>query len=314
MNFNNLDLNLLVVFNAIFDEGSITKASEKLNLSQSAVSNALNRLRYSMKDDLFFRSGDRMQPTPAALEFVGPIKKALELIDGTLTREGFNPAESEKRFVFCTPDVAASKVAAKVVQTLQEKAPKIKITNIALQNGVLERLKNHDIDFILAADPHMVQEMDSPVGQRFDEYFDSFEVYRDTYRCVARKGHPLIKNNKISFENFLAADHVFISIDGISNSPVDVTLAKMGRKRNKMVSVNYYQSAIEIVRETDCIISLSSNVSALVNNKDEFDVVPLPFKSDEFSVKMIWNKRSTDDPANAWMRGVLFGVKDDVFL
>ena len=93
-----------------------------------------------------------------------------------------------------------------------------------------------------------------------------------------------------------------------------MTLAKMGRKRNKMVSVNYYQAAIEIVRETDCIISLSSNVSALVNNKDEFDVVPLPFKSDEFSVKMIWNKRSTDDPANAWMRGVLFGVYDDVFL
>ena len=183
-----------------------------------------------------------------------------------------------------------------------------------MQNGVLERLKNHDIDFILAADPHMVQEMESPVGQRFDEYFDSFEVYRDTYRCVARKGHPLIKNNKISFENFLSADHVFISIDGISNSPVDMTLAKMGRKRNKMVSVNYYQAAIEIVRETDCIISLSSNVSALVNNKDEFDVVSLPFKSDEFSVKMIWNKRSTDDPANAWMRSVLFGVKDDVFL
>ena len=70
MNFNNLDLNLLVVFDSIFDEGSITKASDKLNLSQSAVSNALNRLRYTMKDDLFFRSGDRMQPTPAALESV----------------------------------------------------------------------------------------------------------------------------------------------------------------------------------------------------------------------------------------------------
>ena len=97
-----------------------------------------------------------MQPTPAALEFVGPIKKALELIDGTLTREGLIQ-QSLKKDLFCTPDVAASKVAAKVVQTLQEEAPKIKITNIALQNGVLERLKNHDIDFILAADPHMVQ-------------------------------------------------------------------------------------------------------------------------------------------------------------
>ncbi len=314
MNFNNLDLNLLVVFDTIFDEGSITKASEKLNLSQSAVSNALNRLRYTMKDDLFFRSGDRMQPTPAALDFVGPIKKALELIDTTLSRESFKPSESEKTFVFATPDVAASKVAARVVQTLQKEAPKIKMTNVALGNGVLERLKNHEIDFILAADPHMVQEMESGVGQRFDEFFDSFIVYQDTYRCVARKGHPLIKNNKITMENFLAADHVFISIDGISNSPVDLTLAKMGKKRNKMVSVNYYQAAIEIVRQTDCIISLSSNVSELVNNTNEFDVVSLPFKSDEFSVKLIWNKRSTDDPANAWMRSILFGLKDEVFL
>ena len=75
MNFNKLDLNLLVVFDSIFNEGSITKASERLNLSQSAVSNALNRLRYTMKDDLFFRSGEKMQPTPAALEFVGQLKR-----------------------------------------------------------------------------------------------------------------------------------------------------------------------------------------------------------------------------------------------
>ena len=183
-----------------------------------------------------------------------------------------------------------------------------------MQNGVLERLKNHDIDFILAADPHMVQEMESPVEKDLMNILIVLKFIEILIDVLQRKGHPLIKNNKISFENFLSADHVFISIDGISNSPVDMTLAKMGRKRNKMVSVNYYQAAIEIVRETDCIISLSSNVSALVNNKDEFDVVPLPFKSDEFSVKMIWNKRSTDDPANAWMRGVLFGVKDDVFL
>ena len=110
-------------------------------------------------------------------------------------------------------------------------------------NGVLERLKNHEIDFILAADPHMVQEMGLESGKGSMNFLIVL-LFIKTYRCVARKGHPLIKNNKITMENFLAADHVFISIDGISNSPVDLTLAKMGKKRNKMVSVNYYQAAI----------------------------------------------------------------------
>ena len=94
MNFNKLDLNLLVVFDAIFNEGSTTKAAERINLSQSAVSNALNRLRYSLKDDLFFRSEDKMKPTPKALELVGPIKKALDLIESSISSETFDPKNS----------------------------------------------------------------------------------------------------------------------------------------------------------------------------------------------------------------------------
>ena len=313
MNFNKLDLNLLVVFDSIFNEGSITKASEKFNLSQSAVSNALNRLRYTMKDDLFFRSGEKMQPTPAALEFVGPIKKALDLIDETLTKDSFDPKNSERTFIFSFPDVAATIILPILVKTLQREAPNVKIINIAVEPGILERLRNHDIDFILAADPHLAQEYQSPVGQRFDEYFDSIEVYNDTYRCVARKGNPFIKNKKISLENYLGADHIYISIDGKSGSPVDLTLSKLGKKRNKIISVNYYQAAREIVKNTDCLVSLSSNVSNLINDKNEFDVVSLPFKSEEFSVKLIWNKRSTNDAGSTWMRNLLFNIREDVF-
>jgi len=313
MNFNKLDLNLLVVFDAIFEEGSITRASEKLNLTQSAVSNALNRLRHSMEDDLFFRSGDKMQPTPAALEYVAPIKKALELIDSTLNKDAFNPKDSEKTFIFAFPDVAAARVLPSLVKTLQDEAPNIKIINIALEPGILDKLKNHDIDFILAADPHMSSEYQSQVGQRFDEYFESFEVYSDEYRCVLRKENPLIKNGLISFDDYMSADHIYISIDGTSASPIDSTLLSMNQYRKRIMSVNYYQAAKEIIKNTDCVVSLSNNVSNLMNDKDEFAILPLPFEAEGFLVKLIWNKRSSNDPANKWMRNILFNIRDEIF-
>ena len=313
MNFNKLDLNLLVVFDAIFEEGSITKASEKLNLTQSAVSNALNRLRYTMEDDLFFRSGDKMQPTPVALDHVISIKKALELIDSTLNKDAFSPKESDKTFIFAFPDVAAGRVLPSLVKKLQDEAPNIKIINIAIEPGILEKLKNHDIDFILAADPHMSSEYQSPVGQRFEEYFESFEVYSDEYRCFVRKENPLIKNGAISFNDYISADHIYISIDGKSSSSIDTTLLGMNKYRKKIMSVNYYQVAKEIIKNTDCIVSLSNNVSKLMNDKEEFAILPLPFETKGFSVKLIWNKRSSNDPANNWMRSVLFSIRDVIF-
>ena len=110
MNLSRLDLNLLLVFTSIYNEKTITKAAEKLNLSQSAVSNALNRLRYTLDDDLFFRSSDMMKPTKRAEDLSYPIQNALDQIQQSLSSEEFSPLTSERSFKFCLPDVAAGRI------------------------------------------------------------------------------------------------------------------------------------------------------------------------------------------------------------
>ncbi|MAU38718.1 MAG: LysR family transcriptional regulator, partial [Rhizobiales bacterium TMED94] len=106
MNLSRIDLNLLLVFTSIYNEKTITKAADKLNLSQSAVSNALNRLRYTLDDDLFFRSSDMMKPTKKAEDLIYPIQNALDSIQSSLSDEEFNPAKSNRLFKFCLPDIA----------------------------------------------------------------------------------------------------------------------------------------------------------------------------------------------------------------
>ena len=313
MNFNKLDLNLLVVFDAIFNEGSTTKAAERINLSQSAVSNALNRLRYSLKDDLFFRSEDKMKPTPKALELVEPIKKALDLIENSISSETFDPKNSQRTFIFSFPDVAAGSVLPRLVKKLENEAPNIKLITLAPEPGHFEKLKNYDVDFIIGSNHFLETEYQSPIGLSFDEHFDSLLIYSDNYICMGRKGNPFFKKGKIELQNYLDANHIYISIDGKGTSHIDKHLFTLGYKRNRMMSVNYFQVAKEIIKETDCLIALTSYIANQLNSSNEFEIVPLPFKSEKQEVKLIWNKRLGNDPAHFWMRECLHDIRKDIF-
>ena len=138
MNLSRLDLNLLLVFTSIYNEKTITKAAEKLNLSQSAVSNALNRLRYTLDDDLFFRSSDMMKPTKRAEDLSYPIQNALDQIQQSLSSEEFSPLTSERSFKFCLPDVAAGRILPQLAEIFQREAPKIQAIAVSTSKSPLD--------------------------------------------------------------------------------------------------------------------------------------------------------------------------------
>ena len=216
-------------------------------------------------------------------------------------------------FIFSFPDVAAGRVLPRLVKKLQNEAPNIKLITLAPEPGHFEKLKNYDVDFIIGSNHFLETEYQSPIGLSFDEHFDSHLIYSDNYICMGRKGNPFFKKGKIELQNYLDANHIYISIDGKGTSHIDKYLFTLGYKRNKMMSVNYFQVAKEIIKETDCLIALTSYIANQLNSSNEFEIVPLPFKSEKQEVKLIWNKRLGNDPAHYWMRECLFDLGKDIF-
>ena len=314
MNLSRIDLNLLLVFTSIYNEKTITKAADKLNLSQSAVSNALNRLRYTLDDDLFFRSSDMMKPTKKAEDLIYPIQNALDSIQSSLSDEEFNPAKSNRLFKFCLPDIAAGRIFPQLAQVFQEEAPNIQISSVSTSKGDLEKLKNQELDFIISSDEGLRSELKSYSDEKFDEYFNSFLIYKDRPLCVGRKGNPFFdKNGEISLENYTAANHVHVSYDGTIDSPVNDYLSDIGKKRNITMSVNYVSVAKEIIRDSDYLITLSGHLASFFNKANNFIVAPMPFDTNEYSVRLFWNKRSENDAAHAWMLANLYRIQEKNF-
>lgn len=313
MNLSRLDLNLLLVFISIYNEKTITKAAEKLNLSQSAVSNALNRLRYTLDDDLFFRSSDMMKPTKRAEELVSPIQKALDLIEQSLSSEDFNPLTSERSFKFCLPDIAAGRILPQLAEIFQKEAPKMIVSAVSTTKGDLEKLKNQELDFIISSDDALKNDFKTPLGQRFDEYFNSFIIYKDRPQCVGRKGNPFFDKNKISLDNYIAASHVHVSYDGTIESPINDYLKTINKQRRIAMSVNYVSVAKEIIRSSDYLITLSGHLASFFNKANNFTIAPLPFETKEYSVRLIWNKRSENEASHAYMLSILSKIQERNF-
>ena len=313
MNLSRLDLNLLLVFTAIYNEKTITKAAEKLNLSQSAVSNALNRLRYTLDDDLFFRASDMMKPTKRAEELAYPIQNALDQIEQSLSSEEFSPLTSERSFKFCLPDIAAGRILPQLAEIFQTEAPKIEVVAVSTSKGDLEKLKNQELDFIISSDEALRNDFKSPVGQRFDEYFNSFIIYKDRPVCVGRIGNPFFDENEVSLESYTKASHVHVSYDGTIDSPVNDYLNKIKKPRRIAMSVNYVSVAKEIVRSSDYLITLSGHLASFFNKANNFVIAPLPFETEEYSVRLIWNKRSDNEASHSWMLNILSKIQERNF-
>ena len=125
-----------------------------------------------------------MKPTKRAEELAYPIQNALDQIEQSLSSEEFSPLTSERSFKFCLPDIAAGRILPQLAEIFQTEAPRIEVVAVSTSKGDLEKLKNQELDFIISSDEALRNDFKSPVGQRFDEYFNSFIIYKDRPVCV----------------------------------------------------------------------------------------------------------------------------------
>ncbi|WP_222428738.1 LysR family transcriptional regulator [Denitratisoma sp. DHT3] len=299
INTARIDLNLLVVFEAIYTEGSVTRASARLNLTQPAISHALGRLRTLFGDPLFTRQGHAMVPTPMARSIVEPIASSLRTLDGTLSRAfSFDPGKAQRILTVGLPGGEESSFLPPLMRRVLE-ASCIDLVTVSYDRAQLEsRLASGKMD--LALDillPHSTQVLHQPlvVEQRV---------------VLARKDHPTVGPG-LDLETYLAQQHIHVTSIRQGDSLLDTELSRLGMQRRIRLRCQDYLAACRIVAETDLILTMPAELApeclaAPYDNQVLPPPVGLPLPGME--LYLYWHGSADGDPANRWLREQLAQV------
>src|SRR5213594_3907717 len=274
MNWRAFDLNLLVVFDGLLREGSVTRAGKRLGMSQPALSHALNRLRYLLKDQLFIRTPKGMVPTPRAQQLALPLRHALAQMEQALEPETFVAAQANRRFSIAINNYAAIVVAAPLVAAAS-------VVQLDLRPSgtldVFDRLDSGELELGIGTF--------GAVGERFG----SAAVLEDRFVAVMRRGHPAGRG-KLSAEAFGALPHIEISSSGDDTGFLDRSLLARGARRRIAARLPYLSAGVVLGR-SDMAATLSRRVAeAMVRDSaSTLQIRELPFTSPTVRTSMLWH-------------------------
>lgn len=291
MHYRRYDLNLLVVLSAIFEEGSITRASEKLNLTQPAVSHALARLRDVFRDPLFVRRGAAMVPTPMARDIAERVRGALASLSALTEPAEFDPVSQPRVFRLALRDVFESVVLPPLMAELEACGSPIEIHSVRSHRDDIEgELRRGAID--LAVDVPFLTEPEI-VSRR---------VVQDPLMVVARDGHPALAGG-LDLDTYMAQGHILVSIRRAGPGLADAELNRLGLRRRIRLRCQHYFAACEVVRCTDLLLTMPGHyarvMAAVVPNR----LAPFPVALPDLDAVMYWHASMTEDPASRWLRG-----------
>jgi DNA-binding transcriptional LysR family regulator len=296
-----LDLNLLLVFEALFRLGSVTRASNELCMSSSAFSHALARLRQSVGDVLFVRQSNRLLPTVRAQRMAGGISLALKLLSEHLRQpEHFDPASSEQEFVFSATDYTAFAVLPPFIARLQLVAPHLRIKVVySAQKVALEDLAAGRIDFSLgySGDVDVL-----PTG------VDALDWFSDDYVVIASQAHPRIQGG-LTLEDYLSARHVVVTPWNESRGEIDVVLDALSLQRTVAVQLPTLLAAPFIIANSELIMTLPRHAAETLRGAAPIAVFEAPFAIPAYTLKVYSHSNYAHSEGHAWLRQTLLEQK-----
>jgi DNA-binding transcriptional LysR family regulator len=295
MNWGAFDLNLLIVFDAVMQERSVTRAGGRIGLSQPAMSHALNRLRYMLKDELFVRTPEGMVPTPRAEMLAAPLRNALNEMQLALEPATFDPASSDHRFVLAVNNYAAVVLAPPLVAAVSAMAPGVRLDLRASGTlDIVERLDRGDLDLSLGG-------MGCP-GERFA----AMPLLDDAFVLVMRQGHPA-GCGKLTAADFAALSHLEISSSLEDTGFIDSWLDERGLTRRIMLRAPYL-SAAAILVQSDLVAMLSRRIAQELARSHLLQVCEPPYDSPRVPTVMLWHRRLDGHPGHRWLREIILSV------
>jgi DNA-binding transcriptional LysR family regulator len=299
VNIGALDLNLLVVLEALLLERSVTRAARRIGLSQPAVSNALGRLRALLDDPLLVRTAGGMEPTPRALELALPISQSLDTIRRALSASSpFEPTRSAFTFRVRSADNLELSLLPQLLERLKHSAPSVDIVVTRVADTTEEDLRTGRIDVYLGS------WFNIPSGLK------QHLLRHETFACIARKGHPKIKS-RLALATYFKVGHVVVEAGDRPGRVLDTVLSDEGLGRRVVLRTPHFLVAPLVVARTDLIATLPRGVATTFARFLPLNVFAPPLDAPGFPVSMVWHPRTHQQAPHRWLRQQIMDLSGD---
>ena len=299
MNLATFDLNLLRVFLALMAERHVTRAGQRVGLSQPAISAALNRLRGIFDDDLFVRAGGEMVPSPRAIALAEPIAEALRQVESALNRGvPFDAATMRRDFTVRGVDYVSYLLIAPLMASLAKVAPGIVVRCLDAQTGSVPLLlEDGRIDFAV----EVMHQLDDPIRSQF--------LLREQYVVIVAADHPDIDGNgpqcsqdTFDLDLYCRLPHILHSFVGGTSGNVDASLAAINRQRQVVLSLPHFFSIAKAVADSRMIATFPGRLAARIAPMLGLRVYQPPIDLAPLALAVIWHRRNESDAGHIWFR------------
>lgn len=290
MDLRRVDLNLLVAFDALLDERSVTRAAERLFVGQSAMSATLARLRNLFNDQILIRQGRQLVPTPVAESLVDPVREILDMVSSTLARRGtFDPTTDARTFSIIASDYLTFVFLRPLLVSLSEEAPNIKLHIRPVSDDFTEELRQNKVDLLITAKEAFPRHIDFPHK----------DLFTDRYVCAVDADHPIVRN-AITLDQFCTLPYLATSA-GRLPSVAEMELDRLGISRNVEITTSFTLGFF-LLPGTRLVSLVHERLGREFEKQLRIRLIEPPFHLSAITEVMIWTQRNTDDPGHRWLR------------
>ncbi len=282
-----IDLNLFLVFDAVYSEGGVTAAARRLNLTQPAISHALARLRQAFDDPLFVRQGRAVMPTPLARRIIGEVRQSIHGLQATLAgATGFRPETARQTFTIGMRDLTETALMAR----LDRAAPQLAVAVVRVGRRTLEAE-------LAAGTVQAAIDVTLPLSDAVRRA----RLSTEPLAVIARKDHPRI-GRRLTLQRYLAEDHVVVTARRRGQSVEDLELARAGQQRRVRLRCQHYFAAARAVSQTDLVCTVTAPVARILGQALPLRLYRFPLPVPAFDAFLYWHSSADADPANQWLR------------
>jgi DNA-binding transcriptional LysR family regulator len=288
-------LNLLPIAVAVAKTRSVTRAAQQLGMSQSAVSTALARLRGSMRDPLFVRTGRGMEPTPRAEALVNAAQDILMRVrDDLLRSDTFDAASSDATLAFALTDIGDMVILPRIFSALRAEAPRMKVTSFSAPPAQIESgLEAGSIDLGVGFFPDLNKR----------NYYQQ-RLYTNSFVCLLRADHP-IEGHRLTLKQFLALDHAVVQAEGRSLEFFEQVLSRRRIRRNIVLRTPHITSIPFVIAQSDLVVTVPLPVATSFVRLANIKMIRPPIPVPRLEIRQYWHRKFHDDARNRWLRALV---------
>ena len=283
-----VDLNLLVLLDALLTHRGVTRAAAAAHLSQPAMSRALLRLRHLLDDPLLVRGRDEAVLTPRALSLIEPVRRSLADIAGIVAPGVFDPAQWHATVTLAATDHQMILLLPHLMAQLSQAAPHLDVRVVPFLGSTIEPLRTGEVHMGFGVAAAL------PSGFRWDALYD------DRLVTLMRRGHP--KSGPLTRESFAALDHILVTVLGDGPGILDLALAEAGLTRRVALRLPHFYAALAVAAQSDLVVSLPVSIARRFADGFGLVITETPLASSGFTLSLIWPEALDRDPAQTWLR------------